>query len=97
MKKLFIFVFCIVVSLFTTSCERADTSSILSAHVLNYSINICQNNNGLHSIKYYESEYQGRGAEHEYTSSFSARCSDGAVFYARSLSPNSEKEKIEPL
>lgn len=51
----------------------------------------------MHSIKYYESEYQGRSAEHEYTSSFSARCSDGAVFYARSLSPNSEKEKIEPL
>ncbi|WP_288980194.1 hypothetical protein [uncultured Flavobacterium sp.] len=51
----------------------------------------------MHSIKYSESEFQGRGAEHEYTSYFNARCSDGAIFYARSLSPNSEKEKIEPL
>ena len=92
MKKIF-FLSLLLVFLIT-SCARKDRHYILSSAVIDYSIKICNSNNGLLAITANDKVHMGRSAEHEFTSDFSARCADGAVFYGQILSPNTEQERI---
>lgn len=95
MKNIYFFIFALFV-LYGCGCKRADISSTLSGLILNYSVAICQKNNGLVAIKTSEPIYVGRGSEYKYYSDISIRCGDGAVFLAQVLDPNTEKERIIP-